>query len=237
MLNSLKIAVMFLLDRTVVPVFRYLSMRVQHTDLADALVSSVQMHAIESAVRYAEEKMTYALMFKTRVELWDYVLEKVRPTGLCAEFGVWKGDSINYFARKLPTVYGFDSFEGLKEEWTGWAFAKGTFDRKGKLPQVRKNVFLLKGWFDVTVPPFLAQHPEPFSFVHIDCDTYESTELVLNLLGSRLLSGTVVIFDEYFGYRGWELGEFKAWIEYTQQTGTSYKYLAFSMHQVAVQIV
>ena len=40
--------------------------------------------------------------------------------GLFLEFGVWKGGSINLFAKQLSkngnTIYGFDSFEGLKEE-------------------------------------------------------------------------------------------------------------------------
>jgi hypothetical protein len=38
-----------------------------------------------------------------------------------AEFGVYNGDSITHIANNLPTkaVHGFDSFEGLPDEWVG----------------------------------------------------------------------------------------------------------------------
>jgi hypothetical protein len=43
----------------------------------------------------------------------------VPSTGLILEFGVFSGNSINIIADKFPlrTIYGFDSFEGLPEEW------------------------------------------------------------------------------------------------------------------------
>jgi predicted O-methyltransferase YrrM len=230
--NLFKDAARRLLDRSLVPLLRYLSHHVETT----TPVTLAQRRAVESSVEYAEAKMANALMFKRRIELWDYALSRVCVTGTCAEFGVFQGNSINYFAQKLPTLYGFDSFEGLKEDWTGYSLPKGHFSLKGKLPKVRKNVHLIKGWFDATIPTFLAQHPEPFAFVHIDCDTFEGAEAALNLIGPRLVPGTVILFDEYFGYRGWQVGEFKAWGEYTQRTGTEYKYLGFSTYQVALQL-
>lgn len=236
MSNRIKDAAKLVLDRSIVPLFRYVSNQTQSANLGDTLVNVAQMRAIESSVQYAEANMPYALMFKRRVELWDYALSKVSFTGTCAEFGVYRGDSINYFARKLPVLYGFDSFEGLKEDWRGYALARGSFDLKGKLPKVRSNVHLIKGWFDATIPPFLAQHPESFAFVHIDCDTFEATEVALGLIGALLVPGTVIVFDEYFGYRGWQLGEFKAWSDFAQRTGTQYKYLAFCTQQVAIQV-
>ena len=39
---------------------------------------------------------------------------------LYIEFGVFSGTSINYFSKNLKKkIYGFDSFEGLKEDWVG----------------------------------------------------------------------------------------------------------------------
>lgn len=236
MSNRIKDAAKLLFDRSIVPLLRYVSNQTQPANLSDTLVNMAQMRAIESSVQYAEANMPYALMFKRRAELWDYALSRVTLAGTCAEFGVYRGDSINYFARKLPVLYGFDSFEGLKEDWRGYALTKGSFDLKGKLPKVRSNVHLIKGWFDATIPPFLAQHPEPFAFVHIDCDTFEATEVALGLIGRLLVPGTVIVFDEYFGYRGWQVGEFKAWADFAQRTGTQYRYLAFSRYQVAIQL-
>jgi hypothetical protein len=133
-------------------------------------------------------------------------------------------------------IYGFDSFEGLREDWKGWENPKGTFSLHGALPQVPANVRLIKGCFDETLPSFLREHPEPFGFVHIDCDTYEATAVVLQLAGDRFQKGTVVVFDEYFGYRGWRMGEFKAWQEFVAARGLSYKYLAYGDYAVSVMI-
>ena len=35
------------------------------------------------------------------------------------EFGVWKGESINFLSSFLNKgeIYGFDSFKGLREDW------------------------------------------------------------------------------------------------------------------------
>ena len=63
--------------------------------------------------------MQRALYFKSRGDLWDFALSKIEVDGAVAEFGVFKGNSINYFARKLQgraSIYGFDSFEGLQED-------------------------------------------------------------------------------------------------------------------------
>jgi hypothetical protein len=42
--------------------------------------------------------------------------------------------------------------------------------------------------------------------------------------------------DEYFGYRGWKIGEFKAWQEFIATSGLSYEYIAFCDEPVAVLI-
>jgi len=97
-------------------------------------------------------------------------------------------------------------------------------------------VELIKGWFDQTVPEFLAKHPENLSFVHIDSDTYEAATSLLKVIGRKVQKGTVIVFDEYFGYRGWRFGEWKAWKEFVELTGLQYEYLGFAKEQVAVKV-
>lgn len=179
-----------------------------------------------------------ALQFDVREKLWDYSLSKMAADGLILEFGVLKGYSANYFAAKLPqrTIFGFDSFEGLHVDWAGTPNAKGTFDQGGKMPAVRANVTLVKGWFDQTMPGFLAQHAGNVALLHIDCDTYEATKIVLDLVKPRLAVGTVVIFDDYLGYRGWDLGENKAWLEFVQSAGIQYRYLGFTNERMSLII-
>ena len=56
---------------------------------------------------------------------------------------------------KNRKFYGFDSFEGLQEDWYGTWMPKIFFAQKVKLPKVPKNVKLIKGWFINTVPDFM----------------------------------------------------------------------------------
>jgi len=68
---------------------------------------------------YVSEKMINARAVKSKVELYDAVIELLLVDGDVLEFGVYKGESINYFAQKLShkNIYGFDSFMGLPEFW------------------------------------------------------------------------------------------------------------------------
>lgn len=234
---SIRRALGWICDYSLQPLLRYVYGRIRAIDRETALYDLAWKRSVEASLEFANSAMPRALMFSNHQGLWDFSLSRVSASGLCAEFGVWKGRSINYFAEHLPMIYGFDSFAGLQEDWSGSEFARGTFDLKGRLPRVKPNVKLIKGWFQDTVPEFLAQASEPFAFVHIDCDTYEATSLVLNLLEKRLVPGTIMIFDEFFGYRCWDSGgEFKAWNEFIQRTRCEFEYLGFSSQQVAVQL-
>jgi hypothetical protein len=195
--------------------------------------------ANQQSADYIEPRLDEALLFRERVELWDYALSKATVDGLWAEFGVFTGQSINYFAAARPnrTLYGFDSFEGLKEDYAGADMPAGTFDQGGRMPAVRRNVTLVKGWFDQTLPAFLRAHPGPVAFLHLDADTYQSTAVVLDLISDRIGSGTVVVFDEYLGYPNWKNGEFRAWREFIERRNLTYRYLAFSTMQAALLVL
>jgi adenylosuccinate synthase len=62
---------------------------------------------------------------------------------------------------------------------------------------------------------------------------------VLNALSRRIVAGTVIVFDEYFNFPGWEQDEFRAWQEFVAENRVKYEYLGFvSSHQeVAVRII
>ena len=226
-----------IMDSTVVPFCCYVSDRLPDPPSSTVLSELERRTSIECA-DYAQAKMQNAVVFYTKTALWDHALTNVCVDGIFAEFGVFTGTSINYIAqkRKNAIVYGFDSFVGLKEDWTGHDFTKGAFDLGGKFPEVVSNVRLIKGWFDETIPEFLVQHSEPFAFIHCDCDTYEATKTVFDLLGDRITKGTIIVFDEYFGYRGWKIGEFKAWQDFVSSSDIEYEYLGFSTEEVSIRI-
>ncbi len=164
----------------------------------------------------------------TRVALMKACLSHVPPTGLILEFGVYKGASINRLGEHFQhrAVYGFDSFEGLREPWV-FGEAGQFADAAGQLPTVPANVTLVKGWFEDTLPQFLAEHPGPVALLHVDCDLYSSTACILRLLTDRIVAGTVILFDELVGYPGWQEGEYKAFREWAEATGSSVGYLGY----------
>tara|TARA_Y100000114_G_C11662360_1_gene279674 strand:+ start:96 stop:728 length:633 start_codon:yes stop_codon:yes gene_type:complete len=170
---------------------------------------------------------------------WLIAVNKIKIKGLLLEFGVYKGKSLNFFSSQKPnhTWYGFDSFTGFQEDWKGGYFAKGMYSLKGIEPKMNNNVKLIKGLFKKTLPKFLKNTKDPVSFMHVDCDTYESTKEVLDILGpKRLVSNTRILFDEYTSYIGWKNGEFKAWQEFVKKHKVKYKYEMFGERQALIKI-
>lgn len=159
-------------------------------------------------------------------------------TGLVLEFGVRFGSSIRQIAALAnQRVHGFDSFEGLPEQWHDEP--KGSYSTKGVLPKLPENVRLHAGWFEDTLPEFLKRNPGPVRFMNIDCDIYRSTKTVLGLLSDRIVANTVIVFDEYIGNEHWRDDEFKAFQEAVVRYGWHYEYVSFSFFtkQVVVRIV
>ena len=197
--------------------------------------------AVEDSADYAELKMENALTFfdDSKTCITRYLAQNILPEGYVAEFGVWQGYSINLTAEALPNrqIFGFDSFLGLAEDWRGWEFSKGDFSLDGKLPEVASNVTLIEGYFQDSLTPWLEKNPGSFAYINIDCDTYESTSYVLKAIGpNRLVEGTLILFDEYFGYHNWRNHEFKAWQEFVAENRIEYEYLALSHLQVLVRV-
>jgi len=151
-----------------------------------------------------------------------------RPQGLYIEFGVWSGRTINFIAeRHTGIVHGFDSLEGLPETWYG-TYHEGAFETGGWLPKVRANVRLHKGWFENTLPTFVDQHKENIAFLHIDCDLYSSTQTIFHHLGDKIVKGTVIVFDEYFNYPGWQNHEHRAFQEFLAARSLSARFLCYN---------
>ena len=196
-------------------------------------------------------------LYQARIDAWNYLKNSKQPMppimgsaiqvfrhamaaapadGMVLEFGVRFGTSIRMLASLAEKVDGFDSFEGLPDEWHHEP--KGSYTTKGVIPEVPANVSLHTGWFEDTLPQFLAQHAGPVRFINVDCDIYSSTKTVLELLAPRMVVGSVIVFDEYIGNEHWREDEFKAFQEAVVKYGWQYEYLCFSFFtkQVAVKI-
>ena len=139
-----------------------------------------------------------------------------RIDGLVLEFGVAGGNTIREISLHCDKVYGFDSFEGLPEYWRSGIEA-GAF--KCEVPTVPENVELVIGLIQDTIDGFMEKHTEQVSFIHVDVDIYSATACILQKLKSRIKSGTIITFDELCLYEGYEQHEFKAFLEFLNDTG------------------
>jgi len=200
---------------------------------------AMQVRALDETVDFIALHMPDALAFDTPKEVLAHALSLAPKAGLYAEFGVNSGGSINFIAKTAPgqTIHGFDSFEGLPENWGGNNMAAGYFNRGGTFPKVRNNVKLHRGWFNESLPPFLSANPGSAAFLHIDCDIYSSTVTILDCFKDRIVPGTIIVFDEYFNYPNWKSHEHKAFEEFIAVTGHQFEYVAYSFRQLSVRII
>lgn len=170
-------------------------------------------------------------------EYFINTLTHVNNNGLWLEFGVCSGNTINIISSQTNNiVYGFDSFLGLPEDW-GNHQPKGMYSTEGKLPDVRDNVELVVGLFQDTLEKFLEDHSEPVAYLHLDADLYSSTKYVLDQLGDRIVSGTVVSFDEIYNYPEYRDHEIKAWLEFCETNKISYEWITRTIHEQATCII
>jgi len=201
--------------------------------------AELKKRACIQSAEYVEGNMQTVEVFDHRFKLLGLSLSKVMLGGLYLEFGVASGSSINYISERVAKdVHGFDAFEGLPENWIE-GVGKGAFASGGMAPDVRDNVKLHVGWFEDTLPKFCLANKENIAFMHIDCDIYSATKTVFEYLGDRIISGTVIQFDEYFNYPGWKNHEYKAFQEFVVKKGIKYEYLGYNRmgYSVAIKIL
>lgn len=197
-----------------------------------------EMDAALAASKFITAHMADARVFHDPWSTLSHALDLAPAGGMALEFGVFSGQSLKVIAgaRDGAEVYGFDSFEGLPEVYRPH-LREGHF-AVDALPEV-EGAELVVGWFADTLPRFLDEHPGHVSFLHFDADLYSSTRTVLDLVGPRLRAGSILIFDEFFNFPGWEDHEYRAWTEFCEATGTVATYEAYTSNneQVVARIV
>lgn len=235
------------------------ALAVHHRELAGALTTEIDraiktVHDVEvrsrrdlwaagereaaaSSERFAREEMPTAPSFGDPIATLEHALSLAPVEGMALEFGVYQGRTLAVIAaaREGKQVFGFDSFQGLPEAWRS-NLPAGTF-KVEQVPDV-PGAELVVGWFEDTLADFLTRHPDPVAFLHLDADLYSSTITVLEHVGPRLQPGSVIVFDEYFNYPGWEQHEHRAWREFVAKSGITFRYLAYTFNneQVAITV-
>lgn len=162
--------------------------------------------------------------FKTRQQLWHRCIEEIKLGDVCLEFGVWRGGSINYFAHARPDneFHGFDSFDGLPQDWIRGR-PRGHFKTERGCLKFAPNVIIHEGLFCDTIPKLESCVREKVKFIHIDCDLGTSTSEVLwGMERAIRLNNCLLLFDEFYNYGGYEDHEFKSFLNFINRTGSCF---------------
>jgi hypothetical protein len=118
------------------------------------------------------------------------------------EFGVDTGKSFKWWLNRLTNdknkFYGFDTFEGLPEDW-GLIYVKG--DMASNIPIVNDDrAKFFKGLFQDTLLDFLKNDhldKNRRKIIHLDADLFSATLFVLTTLYPYLKAGDILFFDEF----------------------------------------
>ena len=113
-----------------------------------------------------------------------------------------------------PRFIAFDSFEGLpagtgerQVDYKVGAFACGEDDFRRNISRQNvdlNDVITVKGFYDQSLNAGTKQRHKisKVSVALIDCDLYESTVPVLDFLIDLVQQGTILIFDDWFRFKG-----------------------------------
>jgi len=147
---------------------------------------------------------------------------KIDSVGDVIECGVYKGGSAFQIAKRLKQLnsnkkmYALDTFEGhpyddyknmsssLRHEAYGGKKPRtytGKLDdvdldeiKKWFLKENLENTIFLKGLFEES---FKSISDKKFCFAHVDADTYLSVRQCIEFLRNRMISGGIILFDDY----------------------------------------
>jgi hypothetical protein len=172
---------------------------------------------------------------------------------LILDLGVWIGWSTRLISDASDRmVYGFDSFEGLVEDWKleDHVVKRGTFSLSDPFAQrfmhdtgvtfheglpdaLGRKVQFIKGSTYDTLAPFLADRPNaPIRLFHMDLDTYESCLHALETCKQHFVPGSILVFDEYLVTNG----EMRAFFEFQSRYELEWHYRSWGLEMMEMNL-
>jgi len=147
--------------------------------------------------------MPQSLLSTDRLDVIRRLCEEVKHLpGSIAEVGVYRGGTAYMMASILPkkTIHLFDTFEGMPISGPGDVHKVGEFKLGDiTLDELKMDFCTFKAVFHVGLFPSGIRFPydDRFCIVHIDADQYQSTLDAIELFRPVMVSGGVMVFDDY----------------------------------------
>ena len=200
------------------------------------LQSSLKKHSYTRSFSWVFELPSLPELFFHRWALFDRMVQLSNKDKPFYEFGVWRGEAFKYLIKTFKKGYGFDTFEGIPEDWHNEK--AGSYTSQGVIPKIKGGEFIA-GKFEDTLPKFFSEAKPMASIINFDADLYSSTICALNWASSVIDQNTILIFDEFLINPNWENDEYKALEEFCSQNNYKYEVLAVSFFskQLAVRLI
>jgi hypothetical protein len=195
---------------------------ISRNELIDSAAASPIGRALEPLTLLVKRNAFRTLAFEnTRILALAFAyLRSEGVSGDYAEFGVSTGRTFveawrvaSAYDGSARRFFAFDSFAGLPEaegvDATGrfsageFSQALGAFEarlRRARVPPDRAHI--VAGFFADTLAEPERIPLEQVALAWVDCDLYSSTVPVLDYLAPRLAQGAVLLFDDWFCFKG-----------------------------------
>jgi len=207
----------------------------QRKSFDDLMSSPLKSHATVRSLKWVSTLPVMPELHFNRWSFFDSMMKLSIQERPFYEFGVFRGQAFKYLVGAFGRGFGFDTFEGLPEDWQ--EEKAGSYSSEGRIPKIAGGEFIA-GKFEDTLPVFFSQ-PRPLaSLINFDADLYSSTLCALNYSKPVIDGNTILIFDEFIVNESWEEDEFKAFTEFCAANNYDFEVLAVSFFtkQVAIRL-
>ena len=198
--------------------FGRLGYEVERENTEDTVIISAEALASHNQVINRIIQSKRAMVNRKRLINLNFWCKKYKNSNTAfVECGVAQGGSLSLMAHWAETnpVYGFDSFEGMPalttedegsgEKWVNYNCSKygeaAVADTFSMVGVDLGRVNLVKGFFEDTLMDS-AKEIGPISILRLDNDWYQSTKFCLEALYDQVVSGGVIIIDDYGTFKG-----------------------------------
>lgn len=188
--------------------FRYAGLKIERRDPLEERIPADYNHS-PFLPRVYRGSLDRYLYFLDRLERVKGVDGDIVECGVSIGHGAPLFLLIGEYLGVERTYYSFDSFTGFPDpvaqdgvtpiKRRGFRASPTSTVlkvlRDGRIPEgkIRERVRLIKGLFDETLPQYRGR----IALLHLDCDLYESYKVSLANLYDKVVSGRIIMFDEY----------------------------------------
>lgn len=173
---------------------------------------------LEDSFNYYKEFFAQALIFdnilKHQEKCCEYVNKTFPKTNLeevnLFEFGVWKGDSANTFARLIneKKIYAFDAFDGYVNNLEGdISFGHNNFAVDYSKLFFNEKIVVEKGIIEKTLPIFIDKFDKKINinFLSLDLANPETTSFVIKKLKLYFSDKCLIYTNGLHNTTGWKV--------------------------------